>query len=122
LLYVTAKRKGQLKRRNELEELYLLFSDKKCEPTDEGRRQFYDAETYGNLPQTPDPFYECLSVGKKVFSITQEMIRDSYGNWEWCGWYSYWIDWKGNRWALRHLMSWHSDPPEWLFSEEESLI
>lgn len=97
-----------------------MFSgDHQCEPTDKGRQQFYNAETFGELPTDPDPFYVCLSQGKKWFSVQQEMIRDTYLTWEWWGWYQYWLDWKGDRWVLKHLMSWHPNPPEWLTSEEE---
>jgi hypothetical protein len=50
------------------------------------------------------------------------MVRNSFLTWEWWGWYQYWLDWKGERWILRHLMSWHPNPPEWLFSEDDEEV
>jgi hypothetical protein len=114
LLYVSAK-----SNREELEKLYLLYSDKECTPTELGRKQFYDFETYGRKPSDPDPFYDCLMQGKKWFSVDQESIRKSYLTWEWYGWYQYWSDWKGERWVLKYLFSWHPHPPQWLFKDEE---
>lgn len=102
-----------------METLYVMFSHYPCEPTERGRKQFFDQETYGRQPEgEPDPFYLCLINGKKWFNVQQSSIRDSYGTWEWWGFYQYWVDWKGNRWVLRHLMSWCPKVPWWLFSED----
>lgn len=120
LSYVTAK--GLKKRkiqRTEQEELYSFFSSKNCEPNEVGRRQFYEWETYGTVPKDPDKFFLCLTEGKKSFNILVDSIRETYLTWEWMGWYSYWEDWKGRRWMLKHIMSWHNNLPKWLFSEGE---
>lgn len=120
LLYVTAKgiKKRKIQRTNQ-EELYLFFGDKEVEPTEIGRQQFYEWETYGTIPKEPDGFCQCLMEGKKSFNILVESIRETYLTWEWWGWYQYWVDWKGNRWMLKYIMSWHPNPPKWLYSEEE---
>jgi hypothetical protein len=120
LLYVTAKSiKKKIVKRTEQEELYLFLSGKDTEPTEVGRCQFYEWETYGNVPSDPDLFFLSLAEGKKSFNILVESIRETYLTFEWWGWYQYWVDWKGNRWMLRYIMSWHPDPPKWLFNEEE---
>jgi len=108
---VTAKR---------LEELYLKFSDGDVPPTEEGRQQFYDYESYGKYPENPDPFFLRLQQGKKWFSVTQEMIREKYLTWEWWGFYCYWKDWKGERWVLKHLFSWcpKEHLPDWFYRED----
>lgn len=83
-----------------------------------GRQQFFDLESFGKRPSEPDPYFLCLEEGKKWFSVQQADIRKSYLTWEWWGFYQYWVDWKGERWVLRHLFAWHPDPPEWLFCED----
>jgi hypothetical protein len=121
LIYVTAK-----SNREELEKLYIIYSDYPCEPTEKGRKQFYDYETHGEKPTEPDPFYKCLENGKKWFSVDQDSIRKSFLTmfrknppWEWNGYWCYWKYFEGERWILRYLFAWHNNPPEWMFHEEE---
>jgi hypothetical protein len=100
--------------------LYLIFTDRKTEPTEEGRLQFFEYESYGKYPETPDPYFLSLQQGKKWFSVQQEDIRDKFLTWEWWGFYCYWVDWKGQRWALEHLFSWCSKDliPNWFYQED----
>lgn len=99
------------------EKLYQLWSSKKVEPTEEGRKQFFEKTSFGIEPEIPDPYYLSLQDGKGWFNVQQAEVQKSYLTNEWWGWYQYWKDFKGERWVLRHLMSWHPDPPEWLFKE-----
>jgi hypothetical protein len=103
------------------EELYKVFMDpEEVEPTQRGRDQFHDWESCGIEPDEPDPYFLSLKQGKKWFNVLQADIMHTYLTWEWWGFYQYWIDWKGQRWVLRHLFRWHPDPPEWLFDEDGS--
>jgi hypothetical protein len=101
--------------------LYRKFSPKNVEPTERGRQQFFEWQSYGAYPDNPDPYFLSLDEGRKWFHVQQTTIKDSYLTWEWWGWYCYWVDWKGERWVLRHLMAWHPEPPSWLFKEDEEL-
>jgi hypothetical protein len=99
----------------------MLFSNRDTtEPTETGRQQFLENESYGTIPENPDPFYERLQQGKKWFSVSQEMIRKQYLTWEWWGFYCYWKDWKGERWVLKYLFSWLPSEwlPDWFFRED----
>lgn len=97
----------------------MMFSQySNCEPTELGRKQFYDHETHGRKPENPDPFYERLQDGKGWFNVQQSEIRGKYLTDDWWGWYTYWIDWKGKRWVLKHLFSWCQNVPDWLFRED----
>lgn len=117
-LYLNSKRLRR--KRDEYEQLYMIFSkDVQAEPTELGSEQFYRYESFGETPENPDPFHFRLCQGKKWFSVQQEMIRSTFLTFEWDGWYSYWLDWKGERWALKYLMEWHPNPPEWLCKEED---
>jgi hypothetical protein len=87
-------------------------------PSDEGRLQFFEYESFGKTPVEPDPYFLCLQEGKKWFSVQQEEVRRSYLSWEWWGWYQYWVDWEGERWVLKYLMSWHPNPPAWLLGDD----
>jgi hypothetical protein len=98
----------------------LIFSDREVEPNKIGRQQFFEFESYGKEPCEPDPYFVCLSQGKKWFSVQQEDIRKSYLSWEWWGFYCYWKDWKGQRWVLKHLFSWCPRDllPNWFYRED----
>lgn len=45
--------------------------------------------------------------------------QQMYVNGEFWGFYTLWIDWKGNRWILPYLCKWYyGELPEWLTNEE----
>ncbi len=108
LLYVTANRN---------EELYLAFASKVVQPTELGRQQFFELESYGKRPNNPDSYCLCLEEGKKWFHVQQAETRKSFLTENWYGFHQYWLDWKGERWILRYLFAWHPNPPEWLLEE-----
>lgn len=91
------------------------------EPTELGRLQFIEYESCGIRPENPDFYFLGLEEGKKWFNVQQTDIKNSYLTWEWDGWYRHWIDFKGERWVLKDLMSWHDNPPNWLFKEDHEL-
>ena len=52
-----------------------------------------------------------------MFDFLVSEYQKMYFKGEWPGFYNLWLDWKGNRWLLLHLLSWHKDFPEWLDKE-----
>lgn len=111
LIYVKAKRK------KEQELLYIKFSNVNCDSNEIGRKQFFDFESKGIVPENKNVFFECLCDGKRWFSVQQEMIRKTYLTQEWDGLYSYFEWFKGERFMLRYIFSWLDNIPEWMLEE-----
>lgn len=88
-----------------------------CTPNELGREQFFNFESKGIVPEIPDVFFKQLCDGKKWFSVQQETIRKSYLTEEWAGFYSYYVDFKGERFILKYLFSWLKEVPKWIFEE-----
>jgi hypothetical protein len=98
----------------------LKFTEGNIPASEVGRNQFFEYESYGKYPENPDPYFLHLQQGKKWFSVQQESIRDNYSTWEWDGFYSYWKDFKGERWVLKYLFRWcpKNNIPDWLYRED----
>lgn len=114
LIYDTAKRRQF----EEFERLYQFFSGLPAPADEQGRVQFFEFTSQGLVPIEPTPYFLCLQSGKKWFNVQQAEIRKSFLTSEWWGFYQYWIDWKENRWILKHLFSWCDICPDWLFKED----
>lgn len=113
------------------EDIFEYFASKMLDNLPEknsiGRQQFFDNQSLGKIPESPDPYYLALVRGKREFDFLTSEYRNMYISGEWWGFYLLWLDWKGNRWILPELCSWYSkltglDLPVWLnkeVSEEE---
>lgn len=111
------------------EDAYLKFCTSRVEPTEAGRRQFFEFETHGIAPESPDPFYLCLSEGRKWMDWMRNELKDAYKRYldgdldSWYGWYMLHLDWKGELHILKLLMNWCVDRdgnslvPPWVFDE-----
>ena len=99
------------------EKLFLRFSRLPSESTDTGRRQFFENQSYGTVPKTPDSYYLCLVDGKEVFDLQCSELHQMYKQGEWWGWYQLWSDWEGERWVIPYLCRWHRNIPKWVSQE-----
>lgn len=63
-----------------------------------------------------------LESGKKWFNWQVEDLRDKIGTKDWPGFYPLWKDWKGQRWVLKHLLSWYNSLPEWITNENDDEV
>ena len=84
-----------------------------------GRQQFHEHESRGIIPTDPDPYYWVLHHGKKAFDLHVATLREDFCNPArmcWPGVYALWLDWKGNRWVLPHILPF-LDLPEWITRE-----
>lgn len=115
------KSKKKAKLDEQTEKLYVRFVKKQVNPNELGRRQAFYFLSCGARPKNPDEYFLRLMEGRKWFNVTQAMIKETWGTFEWWGWYQYWVDWKGERWVLKYLMSWYPKPPDWLFKEDSEL-
>ena len=57
-----------------------------------------------------------------MFDLLVSEYQKMYYKGEWPGFYCLWIDWKGNRWLLPYLLSWHKNLPERLAEEGEICV
>lgn len=101
---------------------------KTVEPNDLGRQQFFDYQTKGIKPENPDKYYEKLKDGKKWFDWQVSEYHQSYvkGTDGWFGLIQLWVDWKGERYLLPHLLKWRKDIvgeelPWWITNEDLEL-
>jgi hypothetical protein len=130
LLYVTAKRKVKKKIRIKYEDIYLKFSKRENEPTPNelGRRQFYEFESWGKVPENPDPYYLRLCDGRKWMDWQRNELKYSIHKFfgleikeqcsiEFHGWYLLREDWLGELHILKMLMNWCDFVPSWVFEE-----
>jgi hypothetical protein len=101
LLYVTAF--GTIKN----ESLFRRFSHLQSDPSDLGRQQFFEHQSYGIIPEKPDPYYLSLEDGKHWFDWLSEELRKDYLTDKWPGWCQLREDWKGDLETLRLLTKWH---------------
>ena len=117
------------------ERLFRFFADKAnppVEPSDLGRQQFRDKQSYGITPESPDPYYLHLSKGKWGFDWLSREHQQAFlrsmepgtkenpnTNLSWDGLYQLWLDWEGDRWVLPHLLKWYKDLPEWIGEERD---
>lgn len=99
------------------EKLFVKFSRFLFQPTAIGRRQFFEAQSYGKFTSKPDPYYICLNDGKEMFDLQCSELQQMYQKNEWWGWYQLWIDWEGERWIIPHLCKWHKNIPKWVTDE-----
>jgi len=53
--------------------------------------------------------------------ITSEYQQEFEKKIHWDGLYQLWLDWKGNRWLLRHILKWMDDLPEWIDVEGDDM-
>lgn len=106
------------------EEMFHYFSRFKHEPTDEGRRQWFNHQSHGVRPSTPDPFFLTLEDGKFGVDLITSEYRQMFlkGGVEWWGLYQIWKDWKGHRIWLKILLGWYKQPPDWLFNEDDEAV
>ncbi len=96
----------------------------KWEPSDEGRRQFIDVESFGknHWPNDPNPYFYVLMYGKTSFHFLSTQYRDMFEKGDWWGFYMLWLDWEGDRWVLPYLCEWfkpvtNRELPNWLSDE-----
>ena len=88
-------------------------------PSDIGREQFFKYQSWGVKPDTPDIYFDILMSGRKVMDFLCSEYEQMYDRGDWWGLYQVWIDWKGNRWLLPHLLKWRKtktglELPKWL--------
>jgi len=95
-----------------------MFTRFPSEVTEEGRKQFFEMQSFGVSPKNKDPYFLCLNDGKEVFDMQCSELQQMYQKGEWWGWYQLWIDWKDNRWVLPHLCKWHDNIPKWITKED----
>jgi hypothetical protein len=101
LLYVTAF--GKIKN----EEIFVRFSRYKTESNELGKQQFFDHQSQGKKPHTPDPYYVCLDDGKTQFDLMVQEYKKLYDSDDWWGWDIIYHDWKDELWLLPYLFKWH---------------
>ena len=101
-------------------------------PTDLGRTQFYENQSFGKYNgllnirnDILDDYFYVLYDGKRTLDLMITEYRNMYlGRKEWWGLYQLWIDWKGDRWILSYLLGWYkketgNELPNWLLKEDE---
>lgn len=57
--------------------------------TEEGLAQFFDLESKGIRPETPDPYCTYLENGKAWWEWTLNNIADTFDSRDWVGWFQY---------------------------------
>jgi len=92
------------------------------EPSSTGRKQFFEYQSSGTKPTSPDPYFWVLIYGKQSFDFLCSEYQQLYRSKEWWGLYSLWLDWKGKRWVLPYLLKWwkketRTDLPDWIDKE-----
>lgn len=126
MIYVAAFRNYVIK----FEEIYLKFSGGDEKPSDLGRQQFFEFESFGKYPEQPDPYFLRLSRGKKWMDWQRNELRRSWKksmgllkdgeekpSTDWSGWYQLRQDWLGELDILKLLFNWHKDIPDWVLRE-----
>ena len=94
-------------------------------PTELGKQQFFDYQSKGKYKgcttyprnEELDDYFYVLTEGKWLFDLVTREYQQMYGTDEWPGLISIWMDWKGHRWCLKHILKWHKDLPEWVMRE-----
>jgi len=84
-----------------------------------GRKQFFENQTSGKVPDNPDKYYTTLIEGKLKLDLLCREYHQLYIKGEWWGFYQLWLDYKGYRWLLEYLCKWYKtetgrELPEWL--------
>ena len=90
--------------------MFLFFSRQKdIKPTYEGRKQFYEHQSFGVEPKIPDLFYERLAYGKRMFDLSLQEYKKLYFSGEWWGWLTIVRDWQDELWVLPYLFIWEKN-------------
>ncbi len=100
------------------EDLFRRFASSDMRPTEKGREQFFRDQSYGKRPVDPDAYYLVLSAGKRAFDWLSRELYLLFGTPDWWGLHQLWIDWKGERWVLPHLLKWYKGLPDWIARED----
>lgn len=95
------------------------------EPTETGRKQFYEYQTSGKYKhevygdsEIVDSYFFVLKEGKHKFDLLVSEYQQMYQKGEWYGFYQLWMDWKGDRWMLPSLCKWYKgELPDWIMEE-----
>lgn len=89
------------------ENIFLFFSKKiNAEPTNTGKKQFYEHQSFGTKPEEPDQYYKKLMHGKRMFDLQLQEYKKLYFCNEWWGWHAIVNDWKDSISILWHLFPW----------------
>ena len=100
------------------EKLFRYFSTINSNPNNVGRKQFYEFQSNGLVPECPNLYFVSLKEGKEKFDYLCSEYRQMYKKGDWWGFLTLWRDWKGSRWVLPFLCKWHKCLPIWLTNEE----
>jgi hypothetical protein len=74
------------------------------------------------LSKNLDHYFFVLKHGKHQFDLVTSELQQRYKrHTDWDGLYQLWMDWKGDRWMLRHLLKWMDDLPDWIDKETEDI-
>jgi len=110
------------------EDIFRALCGEEIDPTQEGRKQFFEHQSRGIVPKAPDPYYCALENGKWQFDWLRNQYIEQYLGNDWWGFSLLWDDWAGKRFVLPHLCSWYPKItlrplPSWLglepMTEEE---
>lgn len=82
-----------------------------------GRKQFYENETKGIIPEFPSLYYNALRSGKQIFNYISTDLKKSYGTYMWPGLYPLHLDYTGERYLLKYLLKWYKNLPWWVYTD-----
>jgi hypothetical protein len=65
--------------------------------------------------------------GKWSFDFLSSEYKKMWVKREWWGWLTLWLDWKGQRWILPHLVKWYPEVtgreiPDWIGIEDDAEV
>ncbi len=69
--------------KNESTFVYFAGKEEYCVPDEVGRKQFFNKQTYGNTPSTPNLYYKYLMKGKWLFDFLTSEFKKLYYSGEW---------------------------------------
>lgn len=100
--------------KNKNERIFKKFSqiNVNVEPTEIGREQFFNQQSFGIHPKDPDPYFIRLLNGKKWFDWQIQEYMSLYLSNEWWGWYTIFKDYKNEQWLIPKLFPWRKDIKE----------
>lgn len=80
-------------------------------PTDAGLKQFFEYESYGKMPDDPDPYFMALLNGKKWWEWTLNFYAERFHCGDWPGWYILAFDFKDDPAGFKQLRQRLRFPP-----------
>lgn len=75
-----------------------------CKPTNLGRKQFFEEQSYGIKPDNPDMYYQKLNRGKWGFDFIHEEYHKIRYTYDWPGTHSLKQYWENDLWVLEKLL------------------